>query len=201
MGGWFLASGRSYCTECSVLVQPSARAAVRWFRKSAMAGNADGQNYLAGCLSSGNGVMRDDAEALRWYKRAVRGERNFCAVMNLAKFYRDHGNHRRAMFWHQRAASWGDGDAFVEVGRSYYAGVGVKRDPQRGVRCFRKAIRSENITQWGREDAMYSLALAFHEGPGVRKSDGLTMKWLLHGTRTGISSGSESACCALRRRR
>lgn len=82
------------------------------------------------------------------------------------------------MIWFQRAAASGDGDALVEVGRGYYAGVGVRRDPGHAVSCFRRAMRSNNISQAGREDAMFHLGTAFHEGRGLKQSDALAMKWL-----------------------
>jgi hypothetical protein len=54
-----------------VFVHPDARAAVRWFRRSANAGNPSGQTHLGCCLCAGHGVRRDDAEALLWFKRAL----------------------------------------------------------------------------------------------------------------------------------
>jgi hypothetical protein len=82
------------------------------------------------------------------------------------------------MFWYQRAVACGDGDALVEVGRGYYTGVGVRCAPKRAVLCFRKAITSKNITQAAREDAMFHLGVAFHEGKGIKQSNAQAMKWL-----------------------
>ena len=160
-----------------VLVHPDARAAVRWFRKSAIAGDPSGQNHLGVCLSAGRGVRRDDAEALRWFKRAFR-QGDPCAANNIASVYGDQGHNRRAMLWYQRAVACGDGDALVEVGRRYYAGVGVRRDPKHAVRCFHKAVTSKYISQAGREDAMFHLGVAYHEGRGVKKSNPRAVSWL-----------------------
>jgi len=160
-----------------VLVRPDARVAVRWFLRSANAGNPSGQNHLGVCLCTGRGMRRDDAEALRWFKRAL-VQSYPVAPNNIASVYADRGNNRRAMYWYQRAVACGDGDALVEVGRRYYAGVGVRRDPEQAVRCFRKAITSRNISQAGREDAMFHLGIAFHEGRGVKQSNARAIKWL-----------------------
>jgi uncharacterized protein len=160
-----------------VLAHPDARAALRWYRKSAIAGNAAGQTHFGVCLCAGRGVRRDDTEALRWFKRALR-QRDCSAPNNIARVYRDRGNNRRAIFWYQRAVVCGDGDALVEVGCGCYTGVGVRRDPRQAIRCFRKAITSKNITQAGREDAMFYIGVAFHEGRGVKKSDAQAIKWL-----------------------
>lgn len=165
-----------------VFVHPDARAALRWYRQSAIAGNSAGQMHFGVCLCAGRGVRRDKAEALRWFKRALR-QGDPSAPGNIASVYKDRGNHRRAMFWYQRAIACGDGDALVEVGRGYYTGIGVRRNPKRAVRCFRKAIISKTITQAGREDAMFRLGLAFHEGRGVKKSNGRAVRWLSQANR------------------
>jgi uncharacterized protein len=146
----------------SVFVRPDARAAARWFLRSANGGNPSGQNHFGVCLCAGRGVRRDEEAALRWFKPALRQGYSI-AASNIASVYADRGSNRRAMIWFQRAAASGDGDALVEVGRGYYAGVGVRRDPRHAVRCFRRAMRSNNISQPGREDAMFHLGTAFHE--------------------------------------
>jgi TPR repeat protein len=145
-----------------VLARRDLRAAVRWFRLSAAAGSPAGQNHLGVCLSAGRGCRRSDAEALRWFKRAFR-QRDFCAAKNIASVYRERVNNGRAIFWYQRAAASGDGDAQVAVGRYYYTGVGVRRNYSRAAQCFREAIASRFITQAGREDARFHLGVALQE--------------------------------------
>lgn len=160
----------------SVLARRDARAAVRWYRLSATAGHSFAQINLGNCLSTGSGVRRDDAEALRWYKRALR-QGNNTAANNIATVYRDHGDNRRTVFWYRRAVACGDADALVEIGWRYYEGVGVKCDAGAAVRCFREAIASKEISQAGREDAMFHLAVAFHEGRGAKKSAARALRW------------------------
>jgi len=160
-----------------VLVRRDMRAAVRWYRLSATAGNAFGQIQLGNCLSTGTGVRRDDEEALRWYKRALR-QGDCCAPNNIATVYRDQGDHHRAVLWYRRAVAMGDDEALVEVGFRYYAGIGMRRDAVEAVRCYRRAIAGKNITEAGRESAMFYLGVAFYEGCGVKKSDTRALKWL-----------------------
>jgi len=116
-------------------------------------------------------------EALHWFKCAFRQGYPLGAA-NIASVYKGWGNNRRSMFWYQSAAASGDGDAWVEVGRGCYKDVGVRADPNRAVRCFRKAIASRHISQAGREDAMFHLGVAFYEGRGATKSNALALKWL-----------------------
>jgi TPR repeat protein len=53
----------------------------------------------------------------------------------------------------------GDGDAAVDVGYCHQHGIGTKRDPVRAKHMFRSAVASKAISQHGREEAMYHLAL------------------------------------------
>ena len=161
-----------------MLVRRDVRAAVRWYRLSAIAGDDGAQLNLGNLLStSGRGVRRNYVEALRWYKRALR-QGNAGAANNIATIYRDRGDHRRAMLWYRRAAAMGDGEAWVEVGFRYYEGIGVTRDPAEAVRCYRKALARYYISEAGRESAMFYLGVAFHEGCGVKKSDARALRWL-----------------------
>jgi uncharacterized protein len=164
----------------NIIVPQNARAAVAWYRRSANLGHPAAQNSLGVCLSDGKGTRRDDREALAWLKRALR-QGDGCAANNIASVYRDRRDSRRALYWYERAAEGGDSDALVEVGARYYAGVGATRNPAYAVNCFRQAIQSRkvNISQAGRESAMYHLGIACYEGNGVRQSNSLALKWLI----------------------
>lgn len=164
----------------TVVIAPDRRAAIRWYRRSAELGNPAGQNNLGVCLSDAKGAERNDAEALKWFKRALR-QGESCAANNIACIYRDRGDHRRALQWYKKAVGSGDADALVEVGIRYYTGQGVRRDSVYAVQCFRKAIRSkrQNISEAGREKAMFRLGLAYFEGCGVKQSYRKALEWLL----------------------
>ena len=45
--------------------------ALRWYRKSAEAGNANAMTNLGVMYKDGLGVAQDDQEALRWYRKAA----------------------------------------------------------------------------------------------------------------------------------
>jgi uncharacterized protein len=45
--------------------------AVRWFRKAADQGDADGQGNIGWLYEYGRGVAQDYAEAMRWYRKAA----------------------------------------------------------------------------------------------------------------------------------
>jgi TPR repeat protein len=45
--------------------------AIKWYRRAAEQGNAEGQYSLGGKYDSGDGVAQDFAEALKWYRKAA----------------------------------------------------------------------------------------------------------------------------------
>ena len=57
------------------LVAKDEKAAFAWHKKSAEAGNADGQRALGSCFILGVGTARDDVQAEFWYKKAADGRR------------------------------------------------------------------------------------------------------------------------------
>ena len=40
---------------------------MKWYRKAADQGNADGQNNLGGSYANGRGVAKDEVEAYKWW--------------------------------------------------------------------------------------------------------------------------------------
>jgi TPR repeat protein len=60
---------------------------VRWYRLAAEQGNASAQSNLGFMYTKGEGVRKDDAEAVRWYRLAA--EQGYAdAQYNLAAMYR-----------------------------------------------------------------------------------------------------------------
>ena len=45
--------------------------AAHWFQQSAIGGNQDGMCLWAECLEKGNGTEKNDAEALKWYRKSA----------------------------------------------------------------------------------------------------------------------------------
>ena len=80
----------------------------------AWAGNADAQNTLGWMYDYGHGVEENDAEAVKWYRRAAE-QGNAIAQNNLGKMY-EHGigvsqNDEEAIKWYRSAADLGHAEA------------------------------------------------------------------------------------------
>jgi TPR repeat protein len=72
--------------------------------------------------------------------------------------------------WFQKAVDSGDDEALIQLGIHYYWGKGVKRNPNAAVRCFRRATKSNDVSEAGRDDAFFYLGIAYSEGKGVKAS-------------------------------
>lgn len=141
------------------LVRRNPSYAVRLFRKAALSNDSTAASSLGLAYDSGNGVRPDRALALKWYRRAVQlGDST--AAANLATLYRDSGSSRLAHLWLLRAVQMGDGDAAVSAGYGYLYGIGTRRSPKSARRMLRRALRSGSISEHGREEALYVLAIA-----------------------------------------
>ena len=44
---------------------------MKWYTKSAEQGNADAQLFLGYCYITGEGVTKDDREAVKWWKKSA----------------------------------------------------------------------------------------------------------------------------------
>ena len=141
-----------------VLVRANPKAAARAFLQAASAGNRSAFHSLGYCFDVGLGVQRNYQLAMRWYRRAWRhgGE---TAAANIATLYRDRGLLSRAIVWWKRAMEAGVHEEAVEVGYCYQYGIGVRRNADKAIACYRLAIRSRNIGEFWREAAMYHLAV------------------------------------------
>jgi TPR repeat protein len=89
--------------------------AIRAYRRAARDGDVSSQSNLGSLLDDKVKPPRRD-EAIYWYKRAAR-RGHWVAASNLAIHYRNLGQPRWQMHWLKVAASLGDPDAKVEIGK------------------------------------------------------------------------------------
>lgn len=142
------------------IVRRNPRMAVTWFRQAANRGDRTAASSLGYAYDVGLGTKRDVPQAIRWYRRAATLGDSI-ATSNLATVYRDAGKAGLAFQWWKKAAEMRDGDAAVDVGYCYQYGIGTRKNAANAKRMFRRAIASKNISKYGREEAMYHLAVQF----------------------------------------
>lgn len=148
-------------------VQQSDAIAAEWYRKAALAGNAEAQNDLGVMYMNGWGLQKDKPEALRWYHLAVR-QKNAHAMFNLGTaYYNGDGtgiDDARAYAWFLLAEDNGSVSARDAVARAekelgpttlivgiddvaemFFKGDELNRDPDEGVRWLRKAAGNGDV--------------------------------------------------------
>ena len=100
------------------------------------------QFYLGRCYANGQGVAKDESEAVKWYREAA--EQGFArAQHNLGVFYAiGHGvtqDYSEAVKWIRKAAEQGDPEAQRNLGVFYAKGYGVTQDYLEAAKWYRKA--------------------------------------------------------------
>ncbi len=101
------------------------------FRELAEQGHAWWQTMLGVMYAKGQGVVQNDAEALRWYRLAAE-QGDVEAQFNVGTMYGDGlgvaQNYGEAVKWYRLAAMQGHAPAQSNLGRMYDTGRGVAQD-------------------------------------------------------------------------
>jgi TPR repeat protein len=101
------------------------------WRPLAKQGDADAQFYLGVLYESGQGVLRNDAEAIKWYRKAAEQD-DAVAQFNLGIMYaKGEGvpqNDGEAAHWYRLAADQGLAGAQFDLGIMYAQGQGMPQD-------------------------------------------------------------------------
>jgi uncharacterized protein len=103
--------------------------ALRLWHPLAEQGDPDAQFHLGVLLESGQGVLRSDAEAIKWYREAAEQD-DAVAQFNLGVMYAKgvSPNHAEAALWYRLAADHGLAGAQFNLGMMYAEGQGVSQD-------------------------------------------------------------------------
>ncbi len=83
--------------------------------------------------------------------------------MIYAKDLEEAGRNKEALEWYTRAAEGGEPEAWGNVGRFYYNGIGTEKDESYAVQCFEKGVQKGDINSYNR------LGGAYFYGRGIRQ--------------------------------
>ena len=140
-------------------------------------GDAKAQTLLGAFYQLGAGVPKDDAEAVKWYRKAAD---QGCAdaqssLGNMYAWGTAEGvvKDAEAVKWSRKAADQGYADAQHNLGRHYLAGEGVPKDDAEAVKWFRKAADQGNAP------AQLALSYMFANGLGAAQSYVEAYKWFV----------------------
>lgn len=126
--------------------------AFQLFLAAARSGEENAFNSIGYFFDHGIGVRKDASNAFAWYRRAAMCG-NLAGCLNLAIFYRNAGNLRRAKFWLEKAYAQGDGSAAYELGKIYLNQRSSISAKKRAQHYLTAAVTSESITEDERKEA------------------------------------------------
>jgi len=129
---------------------------VKWYRKAAERNDPHAQYNLGVCYAHGQGVEKDEVEAVKWYRKAAEG--NYVEGQNTLGFCYWAGqgvvqNYLEAVNWYRKAAERNHAQAQYNLGVCYANGQGVAQDEVEAVKWYRKGaeggeIRAFNYLAW-----------------------------------------------------
>ncbi|RKZ88070.1 MAG: hypothetical protein DRR19_12930 [Candidatus Parabeggiatoa sp. nov. 1] len=142
--------------------------------KAAEQGDIAAQFQLGTAYYTGQGVLQDYQEAVKWYRKVA--EKGVAAAQhNLGVAYsRGEGvpqDDKKAAGWYQKAASQRDSHAQNNLGNLYRTGKGVPQDDEQAFKWYQKAAEQ------GYAVAQYNLGVAYSRGEGIFQDEPEAIKW------------------------
>ena len=147
------------------------------------------QFSLALDYTTGNGVLKDNKEAAKWYRKAAdQGDAD--AQFLLGNIYYDGEgvlkDYKEAVRWYRKAAEQGDPNAQDSLGLMYANGEGVLKDSKEAVKWYRKAAEQ------GHADAQGRVGVHYYLGEGVLKDDVAAFVWFNLAAFNGAEDGPKA---------
>ena len=157
-----------------VLPVPAENYQVQNLRQRAKQGDAIAQFTLGSCYANGRGVVRDYAEAAKWYRLSA--EQGYAAAQNRLGVCCSRGlgvaqNYTEAVSWYRKAAEQGNAFAEDNLGACYSSGHGVVRDFTEAVKWYRLSAEQGNAV------AQNHLGVCYYNGRGVVRDYTEAVKW------------------------
>jgi len=135
---------------------------------------AKAQTGLGSAYFNGQGVTKNETEAVKWYRMAA--EQGYAPGQHGVGlcYARGRGvpeDDEEAVKWYRKAAEQGFAQAQADLGYRYATGIGVTEDPVEAVEWYRKAVKQ------GNPQAQNNLGSCYIKGSGVPKDETEAVKW------------------------
>ncbi len=132
-GAWVPVQAQTFDQSLAAFERQDYRTAFSGFKELAEQGHAGAQSRLGQMYSGGNGVPKDEQQAVAWYRKAAE-QGHAVAQGTLGNMYA-FGNgvpkdEQEAAAWYRKAAEQGDDGAQNSLGKMYDNGRGVPKDEQ-----------------------------------------------------------------------
>lgn len=151
-------------------------------QQAAEQGDANAQFYLGVIYANGQGIVKDETEAVRWFRKAA--EQGSASARIWLGFMYVNGlgvvkDEAEAVRWFWEAAEQGNAEAQFYCGVMYANGQGVLKDEEEAVRWFRK------LTEQGSAIAEIWLGFMYANGQGVVKNEAEAVRWYRKAAKQG----------------
>jgi TPR repeat protein len=171
---WLCIVGLLLCAVSATWADEAQEKQFAATKAEAEKGDVEAQNKLGYFYNTGTGVKKDDAEAVKWYRKAAeQGHTN--AQFSLGVMYQEgegvEKDPSEALKWYRSAAEQGFGKAQCNLGGMYEEGKGVEQDYAEAVKWYRKAAEQEDAS------AQHNLGFMYANGTGVEKDLAEALKW------------------------
>jgi len=134
--------------ENGLFVPQDYAEAVRWYRKSANQGDAEGQSKLGDMYLFGDGVPQDHAEALKWFRKAANQGDGTAQWRLGGMYYSGRGvpqNYVRAYMWYNLAGpNFKRPDNVATMSREDVAAKMTRAQIAEGQRMSEHCLRSKD---------------------------------------------------------
>ena len=155
-------------------------------RRLAEAGNADAMHRVGRMYASGQGAPRDEAEAVRWYRKGMDAG-SVAAEVALASALLDGrgvGQDRaEALRLLRGAAARKDNEAMYRLGHALIDGTAGEKEPLEAARLFSDAAEA------GHAGAMVSIGRMLATGTGVQADPAKAVRWFNQAVDLGNAGG------------
>ena len=165
--------------------------ASQYYQKAAERGHVEAQICIANCYWNGQGVERNDRQAIKWYFEAAK-QGNTEAWYRIGVCYAEGRGVERdweaAARWFQKAADRGHADAMYKLGQGYRFARGINKDDKKADEYYQKAAEVWLVAaEQGDAEAQFMLATCYSNGNGVNKSKTEALKWYQKAAEQGIA--------------
>jgi TPR repeat protein len=172
---------------CLLAILPFGYAqSITELKSKAEDGDVQAQLALAKAYHLGEGIEKDEAQAVQWWEKAAE-HGNVSAQVSLGSVYSLGAgvpkNYAAAVRWWKKAAEQGDVTAEGNLGTAYGLGMGVPKDEVESVRWHTKAAENGNAA------SQFSLGMFYLQGAGVPKDEAEGVKWLRKSADQGNAAG------------
>ena len=177
------------CLATVIFAQSQKMPSASEIKQKAEAGDAMAQAQYASMLQFGQGVEKNEAEALKWYQKSAEAG-NAYAQANMGVFCQTGGGGMakdiaKAAEWFEKAAKQGNTHAQFYLARLYENGNGVEKDIKKAVELYGKSAKG------GMPMAQFVYALKLSRGEGVDRNVDEALKWAEKAVVAGEGRASE----------